>query len=100
MLFTNKRGDRTIPIIIRNAELQQKDDCKFLGIYIDKELNWKAHIKYIANKVSKNVALLGRLRHTFPKPILKNLYCNIIWGAADKTCIQNLIVLQKRQLES
>merc|ERR1712198_437156 len=38
MLFTNKRGDRTIPIIIRNAELQQKDDCKFLGIYIDKDL--------------------------------------------------------------
>ena len=108
MLFTNKRGDRTIPIIIRNAELQQKDDCKFLGIYIDKELNWKAHIKYIANKVSKNVALLGRLKHTFPKPILKNLYstlilpylnyCNIIWGAADKTCIQNLIVLQKKAI--
>ena len=77
MLLSNKRGDRTIPIIIRNAELQQKDDCKFLGIYIDKELNWKAHIKYIANKVSKNVALLGRLKHTFPKPILKKSIFNL-----------------------
>ena len=106
MLFTNKRGDRTIPIIVRNTELEQKDDCKFLGVYIDKDLNWKNHIKYITSKVSKNVALLGRLKHTFPKTILKTLYatlilpyfnyCNLIWGAADKTCIQNLVVLQKK----
>ena len=108
MLFTNKRGNRAIPILIRNAELEQKDDCKFLGIYIDKDLSWKTHIRYITNKVSKNVALLGRLKHTFPKPILKTLYttlilpyfnyCNLIWGAADKTCLQNLIVLQKKAI--
>ena len=66
MLFTNKRGDRAIPIIVRNTELEQKNDCKFLGVYIDKDLNWKNHIKYITSKVSKNVALLGRLKHTFP----------------------------------
>ena len=93
-------------IIVRNTELEQKDDCKFLGVYIDKDLNWKNHIKYITSKVSKNVALLGRLKHTFPKTILKTLYatlilpyfnyCNLIWGAADKTCIQNLVVLQKK----
>ena len=78
MLFTNNRGNRTIPIIVKNTVLEQKDDFKFLGVYIDKDLNWKNHIKYITSKVSKNVALLGRLKHTFPKTILKTLYATLI----------------------
>ena len=66
MLFTNKRGNNTLHITIQNTELEQKDSCKFLGIIIDKNLNWKSHIEYITYKISKNIALLGHLKHTFP----------------------------------
>ena len=108
MLFTNKRGNNTLHITVQNTELEQKDSCKFLGIFIDKDLNWKTHIDYIANKVSKIVALLGRLKHTFPKSILKNLYLslllpylnygNVIWASADKTNLNSLVILQKKAI--
>ena len=108
MLFTNKRGNNTLNITIQNTELEQKDSCKFLGIIIDKDLNWKSHIEFITNKISKNIALLGRLKHTFPKSILKNLYFslilpylnygNIIWASADKTCLNSLVILQKKAI--
>ena len=108
MLFTNKRGNNTLRIKIQNTELEQKDSCKFLGIIIDKNLNWKNHIEYITNKISKNIALLGRLKHTFPKSILKNLYfslvlpylnyCNIIWASADKTSLNGMVILQKKAI--
>ena len=108
MLFTNKRGNNTLHITIQNIELEQKDSCKFLGIIIDKNLSWKSHIEYITNKISKNIALLGRLKHTFPKSILKSLYYslvlpylnygNIIWASADKTCLNGMVILQKKAI--
>ena len=45
MLFTNKRGNNALHITIQNTELEQKDSCKFLGIFIDKDLNWKRHMQ-------------------------------------------------------
>ena len=46
MLFTNKRVDRKIDIRVNDTALEQKSECKFLGIIVDDDINWKAHIKY------------------------------------------------------
>ena len=73
---------------------------------VDNQLNWKAHIKHISNKISKSVAILRLLRYIFPKDILKTLYltltypyfnyCNLIWGTACPTNLKPLILLQKK----
>ncbi|CAL4254041.1 unnamed protein product, partial [Meganyctiphanes norvegica] len=104
MLFSNKRYDRKISIRVNNTVLEQKSECKFLGIIVDDQLNWKAHINYISSKISKTIAILRLLKYTFPKHILRTLYmsliypyfvyCNVIWGAADKTIVEPLIILQ------
>ena len=108
MLFTNKRCNRKISIRVDNTVLEQKSECKFLGIIIDDQLNWKAHINYISSKISKTIAILRLLKYTFPKHILRTLYmsliypyfiyCNVIWGATDKTLIEPLIILQKKAI--
>ena len=108
MLFTNKRGDYDMQIKVHDNSLVQKNECKFLGIMIDSQLNWKSHINYISSKISKNIAILKFLKFTFPKEILKTLYlslvlpyfnyCNIVWGAADKSLLEPLVVLQKKSL--
>ena len=106
MLFTNKQEGRILNIKAHNTILEQKSECKFLGIIIDDDISWKAHINHISNKISKTIALLRYLRYTFPKHILKTLYmtliypyfnyCNIIWGAADPTAINPINLLQKK----
>ena len=103
MLFTNKRCNRKITISANNTPLEQKTECKFLGVVVDDQLNWKAHIQHISNKISKTIAILRYLKYTFPKHILRTLYlslvypylsyCNIVWGGADKTNIEPLIIL-------
>ena len=108
MLFTNKREDRIISIRARDTVLEQKSECKFLGIIVDDEISWKPHINYISSKISKTIALLRILKYTFPKHVLKTLYmtliypylnyCNIIWGAADPTTLEPLIILQKKTI--
>ena len=55
MLFTNKRCDRNITISANNTLLEQKTECKFLGVVVDDQWNWKAHIKHISNKISKTM---------------------------------------------
>ena len=38
---------------LRNIE--EKNYIKYLGIYIDKNLNWAPHIQHINSKISKNL---------------------------------------------
>ena len=108
MLFTNKRVERKITISANNVNLEQKTECKFLGVIVDENITWKSHVKHISSKITKTIAILRFLKYTFPKDILKTLYmsliqpylnyCNVIWGAADKTIIEPLLLLQKKAL--
>ena len=74
MLFTNKREGRNLTIKAHDTVIEQKSEGKFLGIIIDDEIIWKAHLNHISSKMNKTIALLRFLRYTFPKPILKTLY--------------------------
>ena len=57
-----------------DAEKEEKDYVKFLGVLIDKNLTWRHHIDYIASKISKIVGTLARLRHHVPLSILLEIY--------------------------
>ena len=54
--------------------LECKDHVKYLGILIDKNLNWKVHIDLIALKVSKAIGMIAKLRHFVPLSVLVKLY--------------------------
>ena len=106
MLFTNKRGNLKLSISIHGITMEEKVTTKFLGVEIDNKLTWKDHIQFIASKVSKTISLLRRLRHTFPKRILRMIYmsliysylnyCIIIWGSAYNNALDPLYILQKK----
>ena len=82
MLFKNKQ--RQIPIssipnlTLNNKTLERVDNFLYLGIYLDQDLSWDSHINYIANKISKNISIMHRLKYTVPKNILKTLYFSLI----------------------
>ena len=106
MLFTNKQRPESISIHIDNNVITEISETKFLGVIVDNQLNWKAHIKHISNKISKSIAILRILRDIFPKHILKTIYltltypyfnyCNLIWGTAYPSNLNSLVILQKK----
>ena len=106
MLFSNKRGNPRLSITVDNFILEGKEVITFLGVEIDSKLTWKSHIQHICNKISRSIAILRILKHSFPKHILVMIYmsliysyinyCNIVWGSAYECHLKPLIVLQKK----
>ena len=96
-------------VCINNVELDKSSNTKYLGIYIDENLNWSEHINYVIRKTSKLVPILYQVRNNMSRNSLKLLnnsiiypsfiYGNIIWGSSSKSKLNPLIVLQTRLLE-
>jgi len=58
--FRQKTED--LKLFLGNIEIIKVQSCKYLGIYIDDELNWKAHIDHIFNKLVKFTGIFYKLR--------------------------------------
>ena len=77
---------------------------KFLGLNIDSNLNWKAHLSAVSTKVSRVIGLLHKLKYVFPSYILRMIYNSLIlphfnysllaWGCK----CQNIEILQKKAI--
>ena len=74
---------KTLPItrqiILENNVLEQVDNTKFLGVYIDQHLEWKTHVNFIAAKISKSVGLLYKAKYYLPSKSLLTLYYAFIY---------------------
>lgn len=52
MQFRTKQSKgEQIKIIHNNQDIEEIDSVKFLGLNLDKNLSWQAHIEYLANKL-------------------------------------------------
>ena len=69
MTISSPQKANKLKINLRNIE--EKNYTKYLGIYIDKNLNWATHIQHINNKISKNLGILFRLHHFLTLNTLK-----------------------------
>ena len=103
----SKRDD--IPLLlsklnINNSEIEQSECLKFLGVLLDENLCWKEHIKYIENKIAKNIGLLYKAKPCIDKHSLLSLYHsyihsyinygNITWGSTARSNLEKNIYIQ------
>ena len=59
MLISSHRKTAKVEVL----NIKKKDCIKYLGIYVDKNLNWSAQIQHIDNKLSKNLGIFYKLRY-------------------------------------
>ena len=93
-------------IRINNETCEHKTCTKFLGIYVDENLNWKEHVNLIANRVFKSIGIISKARFYLSMPSLRTLYfalvypylqyATTVWGSTYKTTLNRPLVLQKR----
>ena len=91
-------------IEIEGTRIECVDDFNLLGITINKNLHWKSHIDKVANKISKTIGILSKLKNVLPPSIKKTIYNSLIlphlnygilcWGY---NC-RRLINLQKKAI--
>ena len=78
---------------------------KFLGVLLDDNLSWKEHIKYLENKIAKNIGFMYRAKSFLDKESLLALYfsyihsylnyANLAWGSTYLTNLKKLRSQQK-----
>lgn len=93
-----------LDITCKDEVVQQVDELKFLGLNVDKNLNWKSHIECICQKLDRFVFALKKLRqnvsveaalsayHGYVSSVLN--YGLIMWG--NSTDADRVFKLQKR----
>ena len=77
-------------LFVDGITLERETVTKFLGVIIDENVLWKAHINTISRKISKSIDILYRARLIIPRKQLNQLYfsfvpsylnyANIAWG--------------------
>ena len=65
-------------INIDGSKIKHVKSTKFLGITIDKHLDWKVPSSNLSNKIARNVGMLNKLKHFLPVYIMKTLYSSLI----------------------
>ena len=105
MIFTSKnRTPVTCIVKVNNIQIEKVSEFSFLGITLNDNLIWHNHINKVANKISRNIGLLYKLKHFLPPFVLRTLYCslilahlnygNLIWG----TNTARILKLQKKAI--
>lgn len=91
---------------MNDQKIERVTHTKFLGVFIDENLDWKHHVFQMSNKLSRSIGLLNKTKFVLSKDSLKTLYnsfilpsliyCNIIWGGACYSTLHRLFMLQKK----
>ena len=75
----NQINENLIKISLNDHEIERLDETMFLGLKIDKKLNFRSHIDHISTKISKSIGIIYKLHSlNTPKSILKQVYFSLI----------------------
>ena len=105
MIFTNKSLQSLSNITVNNISIENCNEVKFLGVWLDSKLTFVKHVNYVCNKLSKFTGILSKLKSFLPEMILKQIYCSLAlphlrycistWGSASTATLQKLTIQQK-----
>ena len=92
-----------IKLKVNDSPLKQSSVVKYLGVYIDDNLNWSAHIQHLQKQVSRSTALLSKLRHHVNIKVRCAVYYSLtrahlnygiaVYGSANKTVLKKLQII-------
>ena len=111
MVFTNRHNiDRDLNLTLNGTKIEYTERERFLGVIVDSNLSWAAHINLLSAKVSRNAGIIYRLKGIVPQSILKTLYdsfvqshlnyCSSVWGLGSKSSLQPLFIAQKKAIRA
>lgn len=111
MIFhsTRKRLPPREVLEIHGCVIEEVKEYTFLGLKLDSSLKWSAHISDVKSKLSSICGIFRKIASFMPKKWLLKLYHALFqsrlqyliacWGAASKSVLKELQVIQNRCLK-
>ena len=105
MIFHRSRIKQNVynKVAIDNKELIKVESAKYLGVIIDRKLNWIDHITHVKNTISKGIGIMYKARQFLSKRALLDLYygyvypymtyCIEVWGCASQSQLNCIFLL-------
>ena len=94
MTFTNRRLKTEGKLIIDNIPIKEVNETKFLGVILDKKLNWNTQATTTKNKLATLSGLFNHHKRKLPRVTMLKIYkalampimhyCLEIWGNSSK----------------
>ena len=78
VLFNKNKSKASLSIKINNNPVPQHSQVKFLGVWLDENLDWNYHCNTILNKIKRNTYLLRMGQNYLTQHTLKLIYCSHI----------------------
>ena len=72
------REQRNPQVKLDDVLLEKKTCTKFLGVYINENLNWNDHLKHIRTPISRNIGILYKVKYVVPDKVILMLYNTLI----------------------
>ena len=98
------------PVTIADNTLSRVEFTKFLGVYIDENINWNKHISFVTNKLARMCGILFRVRNSLTLEALTSIYytlcyphltyCVSIWASTWPSFTKKVTVAQNKILRS
>ena len=99
-----------LPITIDGHIIETVQETKFLGVVIQNDLRWTAHMKHVCSKLAKAIGILYKARSKLSVNTLLMLYCaflypniyycNTVWGGGSTVHLNPIHLLQKRAIRA
>ena len=109
MVCFRKKGQKISEesqVLLDGVRLSYDDSATFLGITLDSHLTWEQHCTNVANKASRSLGILNRIKNNLLKPSRKIIYDSLVsshltyglevWGACQAKFKKRLVTIQKR----
>ena len=108
MVFSYRNDFDLHYIKLSGVNVECVKSMRYLGVIFDNNLNFKLHTEMIASKLSKNIGILSKVGHLFPRRVLLSIYYSIVhpylnyciaaYYNAPNYVTEKLFILQKRAI--
>ena len=78
LFFKSPKRPPKLTLTINDDIIEQVEEFNFLGITVDQNVTWDAHITKISIKLARVIGILHKSKRTFPQHILRTIYNSLI----------------------
>ena len=65
-------------LMINNTLIERVTELNFLGLTVNEYMNWNSHVKKNANKISRTLGVMNRVKRYLPLSAMKLMYDSLI----------------------